>query len=323
MASNDCNLNLDVGYYIPTKKLKVLHIDEWAVEAVKHPNIKSCSLIDLEKDLASQGNFDAILTKLTGLLVKHDDSKAQRKLQRVKDYIIANPKTAQVDPISSQKKTIARDEMEAIFAHLVTKSFDFVLIPKTVIVTKSGDYMSQLPKDFTFPAICKTLQASGGMAAHEMGIIWRAEQLEKFEKPILCQEYVDHDATIFKVYVLGEESNIITRVSFPNFTDDTTLSDKPIMFNSQDWKHELPAHLQTKIAGKAAEPSMEQVTKISNALSEGLGLTIFGYDLITCAKTKKHAIIDINYFPDFSKVPNFHKKLTQLIVDVYKAKNNK
>ena len=63
----------------------------------------------------------------------------------------------------------------------------------------------------------KSLQASGSLAAHEMGLIWRKSDLAQFSFPVYIQEFLNHNATIFKVYVIGNESHIVVRKSLPNF----------------------------------------------------------------------------------------------------------
>ena len=45
-----------------------------------------------------------------------------------------------------------------------------------------------------------------------------------------------------------------------------------------------------------------------------LGLTLFGYDIITNIDSGKHAIIDVNYFPDYKGVDSVHARLLQHLI---------
>jgi inositol-1,3,4-trisphosphate 5/6-kinase / inositol-tetrakisphosphate 1-kinase len=152
-----------------------------------------------------------------------------------------------------------------------------------------------------------------------MSIIWRKEDIKsKFNYfPFFLQEFINHDATIFKIYVMGADSHIVVRKSLPNFQLDAR---DPVDFNSQDWKHGPPEEHARDYAGKYAQPNIDVVKRISTAISADLGLTLFGYDIITNIDTGKHAIIDVNYFPDYKGVDSVHSRLLQHLVDMKSKK---
>jgi hypothetical protein len=58
---------------------------------------------------------------------------------------------------------------------------------------------SELPENFPFPAMAKSLVAAGSVESHEMGVVFNSEGLKKFKRPIILQEYFNHDAVIEKV----------------------------------------------------------------------------------------------------------------------------
>lgn len=158
----------------------------------------------------------------------------------------------------------------------------------------SKDEKSKLPSDFVFPAMVKTLQASGAYSAHDMAVVWSKEDIDQFSYPLYVQEYINHDGTIFKIYVLGKDHFNVTRVSLPNFPLDYQA---PMRFNSQEWKHELPPELTKEYTGKRKAPEHDLIAAASSAVSKLLGLTIFGFDVIENVQTGQYAIIDVNYFP--------------------------
>lgn len=67
-----------------------------------------------------------------------------------------------------------------------------------------------------FPLLCKPLTAAGTKASHHMAIVLEASALDRVPRPCLCQAYVNHDATLYKVYVLGELISVHKRRSLPN-----------------------------------------------------------------------------------------------------------
>lgn len=166
--------------------------------------------------------------------------------------------------------------------------------PRGISLFTAEDRVAKLPKDFKFPAMVKQLQASGSLAAHDMAVVWRSEDIDQFKYPLYVQEYINHDGTIFKIYVLGDLHFNVVRVSLPNFPHDYQA---PVRFNSQDWKHELPPELTKEYTGKRKAPEEALISNASHCVSSLLGLSLFGFDVIENVDTGKLAIIDVNYFP--------------------------
>jgi hypothetical protein len=156
------------------------------------------------------------------------------------------------------------------------------------------DVSALLPSNFTFPAICKSVQASGDTKAHQMMIVWSVSDLGTFTRPYILQEYINHNATVFKLYVLGSEFHIVTRPSFPNLS---STPQPPIHFNSQDTKTTLPPQLQTTYAATQQPPTHDVLKRITNVIANYFRLSLFGYDVVVNAATQKLAVLDVNYFP--------------------------
>jgi inositol-1,3,4-trisphosphate 5/6-kinase/inositol-tetrakisphosphate 1-kinase len=156
------------------------------------------------------------------------------------------------------------------------------------------DVAALLPTEFKFPAICKSVQASGAAEAHKMAIVWSLSDLNTFKRPYILQEYINHNATVFKVYVVGSEFHVVIRPSFPNLP---TTPQPPIHFNSQDTKTALPPILQTDYAATQPPPSRDLLQRITTAIANYFHLTLFGYDVLVNVTTQKIAVVDVNYFP--------------------------
>jgi len=75
-----------------------------------------------------------------------------------------------------------------------------------------------------------------------------------------------------------------------------------------------------ELLAEAAMPPMELIHSISQSLSVTLGLTLFGYDLITQVETGHHAVIDVNYCPSYTGVANFDKILLDFLLKQVKQR---
>jgi Inositol 1,3,4-trisphosphate 5/6-kinase ATP-grasp domain len=53
-----------------------------------------------------------------------------------------------------------------------------------------------------------------------MGIAFNETGLRKFQTPLLLQEYLNHDRSLFKVFTLGDWFDVVTRSSLPNLEAD-------------------------------------------------------------------------------------------------------
>jgi len=183
-----------------------------------------------------------------------------------------------------------------------------------------------------------------------MGIVFNEKGIEDFETPALVQEYLNHNATIEKVFVVDETVVPVRRPSLPNFHADplrrTFLSAPPVlrppiasisypiaatlMFNSQDFEDILghPSHYDVVQPSQQILHDISKVLRlflidicvlflifvvIRQALTEITGLTLFGYDLILNVETNKYAVIDINFFPGFEGFPDFETHFLNIL----------
>jgi len=266
--------------------------------------------------IKEQGPYHVFLLRVTNQLGNEEDPKNMAIVQLFQDYFSKNPLLKVYDPIEHQKIVVRRDLMALVLEKLNHNPELNVSCPKSVVIDLNGDFISNIPKDFTFPAVCKSLKASGSPIAHIMGIFPTPSSLASLRKTSkesiwLLQEYINHNATLFKVYTLKNMSHVVARVSLPN---NLGKLDQPIMFDSQEWKDTLPDYLMMPEAGKAPPPPMRDIHKISAALVEALGLSLFGYDIVVSVETGHYAVIDINYLPDYRGVEAFHERLLELLL---------
>jgi len=153
----------------------------------------------------------------------------------------------------------------------------------------------------------KPMIASGSHAAHEMAIIFNLEQLNKHIKyPAFVQEYYNHNGTIFKVSVVGAHIHSGKKASTRNFAEED--QNEPVFFNSQNMKTIIDPD-SYKNEAPLEHSALEHITK---CISSSLGMHLYGFDVIKNVKTNKLAIIDVNFFPSFSAVPDIFERFLDM-----------
>jgi inositol-1,3,4-trisphosphate 5/6-kinase/inositol-tetrakisphosphate 1-kinase len=205
-----------------------------------------------------------------------------------------------------------------------------------------------------FPLIVKPLTAAGTKASHAMAVLLQPSALHKIPTPCVCQEYVNHDSWLYKVYVLGDFCSVYKRRSLPNLP--TTASAAPscasagvgttttrrsikdmIAFDSQrpyprlrDFGYESSSTLEGMEASASSHShthampdtnvkprvTADEIRPIVTALKAAFGLELFGFDiLVTSAPDDRLLVVDVNYFPSYKEVPNFPALLAKYLTD--------
>ena len=68
-------------------------------------------------------------------------------------------------------------------------------------------------KGMTFPVVCKPIVAHGSKDAHTMALVFNASGFKDSRTPCLIQQYICHDAVLFKIFVIG--SRCVIRAPVP------------------------------------------------------------------------------------------------------------
>jgi len=301
------NKNVRIGYYMSKGKAKKLDWDNFVKLAKEERNIDVVPIV-LDDSLEGQGHFDLLVHKVTDEISDKDNASAQQKVRFLEEYLRNHPGVVEVDPLVRQKPLVDRGLMSQLLNQLNTQlPVELgVHCPQYVIVEKSlSDYSDVLAAAWVkFPVVCKTIQACGSKAAHEMGIVFSEKKLHSFSVPFMVQEYINHNAVIFKVFVIGEFVDVVQRASLRNVALEESDT---LFFDSQQ-------PLPSALLAPATETKLEVPTKTIHAMADfirkKLGLSLFGFDVITDAASGKHACIDVNYFPVSHK--GFMQKLARI-----------
>lgn len=162
------------------------------------------------------------------------------------------------------------------------------------------------------PAIVKPRIACGASDAHTMAVVFRKEGFNGLAVPLpaVIQEYVDHGASQYKMYIVGNKLLCSCRKSTPNGKAlASSNNDAPVIIF--DSLKSLPIAGSTgegptthNSGGGLEDLNSQAVEASSDWLRHRLELTIIGFDLVVQAGTGDYVVVDVNYFPSFKDVPD-------------------
>ncbi|KYQ91455.1 inositol 1 [Tieghemostelium lacteum] len=313
-----------IGYYLSKSKLERLKWDQFVELCKTKYNIK-CIPIDMEvtEYTSDKCPYDIIVDKLTDELSNQMKESNKKTISQIKKLLERYPNLIQVDALESQIPVLDRvtlsvllEKLNDLPSHLNVKSPNFVVIEK-----KLDNYTSLLEsRSIRFPIVVKPIQACGSEESHLMSILFKEEDLHSIESqfPVLVQEYINHNAIIYKAFVIGNYTSVVYRKSLKNLSTDEK---SPIYFDSQK---PLPPTLldQQDVDTSLVElPTLETLSAISKDLQKHLSLTLFGFDVIIDCVSKKLSIVDVNYFPTYGGIKDFFSILLDHIINVYLEKS--
>jgi len=309
-----------IGFYVNLKKIEKMKLNEF-FETLKRDGRLKLIMIDSSFPLEVQGPFHLILHKVTSELLEAKQSERSRNfIEDLKLYLKKHTEVIVVDPIESQLRTLDRT---VILTLLKRVEID---LPKEFRVENARWLLYERQEEvydtseISFPVVCKAVVAGGVSKAHKMGIAFCERHLHFFEPPFIAQEYLNHNATIFKAFAIGDTVQVVKRESLPNFFSN---DHEVIFFDSQTTLPHLNQENQSATPTMTMEiPPMEMFVSLSRAISKHFDLTLFGFDVITCIEKSTHAVIDINYFPGFIGVTNFENLLVDTLWKKINAVSN-
>uniref|UniRef100_A0A8D1J642 Inositol-tetrakisphosphate 1-kinase n=1 Tax=Sus scrofa TaxID=9823 RepID=A0A8D1J642_PIG len=291
-----------VGYWLSEKKIKKLNFQAFA-ELCRKRGIEVVQL-NLSRPIEEQGPLDVIIHKLTDVILEADqnDSQSLELVHRFQEYIDAHPETIVLDPLPAIRTLLDRSKSYELIRKIEAyMQDDRICSPPFMELTSlcGDDTMQLLEKNgLAFPFICKT-RVAHGTNSHEMAIVFNQEGLSAIQPPCVVQNFINHNAVLYKVFVVGESYTVVQRPSLKNFSAGTSDRES-IFFNSHNVSKPESSSVLTaldKIEGVFERPSDEVIRALSRALRQALGVSLFGIDIIINNQTGQHAVIDINAFP--------------------------
>uniref|UniRef100_A0A8C9PUZ7 Inositol-tetrakisphosphate 1-kinase n=1 Tax=Spermophilus dauricus TaxID=99837 RepID=A0A8C9PUZ7_SPEDA len=304
-----------VGYWLSEKKIK------------KGTRLRLALCVPLQLNLSrpieEQGPLDVIIHKLTDVILEADqnDSQSLELVHRFQEYIDAHPETIVLDPLPAIRTLLDRSKSYELIRKIEAyMKDDRICSPPFMELTSlcGDDTVRLLEKNgLAFPFICKT-RVAHGTNSHEMAIVFNQEGLSAIQPPCVVQNFINHNAVLYKVFVVGESYTVVQRPSLKNFSAGTSDRES-IFFNSHNVSKPESSSVLTeldKIEGVFERPSDEVIRELSRALRQALGVSLFGIDIIINNQTGQHAVIDINAFPGYEGVSEFFSDLLSHIATV-------
>ncbi|XP_054986111.1 inositol-tetrakisphosphate 1-kinase isoform X2 [Sorex araneus] len=310
-----------LGYWLSEKKLKKLNFQAFA-ELCRKRGIEVVQL-NLNRPIEEQGPLDVIIHKLTDVILEADqnDSQSLELVYRFQEYIDAHPETIVLDPLPAIRTLLDRSKSYELIRKIEAyMKDDRICSPPFMELTslRGEDTLRLLQSHgLDFPFICKT-RVAHGTNSHEMAIIFNQEGLKAIRPPCVLQSFINHNAVLYKVFVVGESYTVVQRPSLKNFSAGTSDRES-IFFNSHNVSKPESSSVLTaldKIEGVFERPSDEVIRELSRALRQALGVSLFGIDIIINNQTGQHAVIDVNAFPGYEGVSEFFTDLLNHIATI-------
>ncbi|XP_063364917.1 inositol-tetrakisphosphate 1-kinase-like [Cydia amplana] len=325
---NDCKpLTKTIGVWMSDKKSQKLNWKELISAANSHGY--KLVKVDLERPLEEQGQFDVFLHKLTDIIAAADlgDPKASLIISNVEQYLSNHPSITVIDPLDNVRILLNRYNYYSILQDEPTFIRQGIFTPTFAEFTTSNvknnlEIMRQ--RGVTFPIICKPTIAHGSKSAHEMILVFNERDLNVCRPPCVVQSFVNHNAVLHKVFLIGNRYHICERPSLKNFYASKDL--EPIFYStgevckadSQSTLSILDPHDEADLQIALNE---DKIKIIIRALRKRIGLLLAGFDVVIDNVTGNHAVIDINVYPSYDNFPNFFENLMDCIDETVRRTN--
>ncbi|XP_074100801.1 inositol-tetrakisphosphate 1-kinase isoform X2 [Cotesia typhae] len=309
-----------IGYWISEKKQQKLNWKEFKNICEQKGFV--LKKINLDGNLDSQGPFHVFLHKLTDTLAlaERGDQNAKRIVTKAQEYLYQHPEMILIDPFENVKNLNNRQQ-SYLMLHKEIKSSD-IFVPKTIqLKSENADenLKSLRSADIRFPFISKPLFAHGSSDAHKMMIIFNEKDLMDCQLPCVAQDFINHNAVLHKVFIVGKYFHVVERPSLRNFYPIDCEQLSTLFFSSHDIS-KSGSKSQWSVISKEdkalrIEPNHEIIQYIVAKVTKIFGLTLLGIDVVIENHTGKYAIIDVNVFPGYDGYPHFFTHLIDTITN--------
>ncbi|CAC5366030.1 ITPK1 [Mytilus coruscus] len=304
-----------VGYWINIARNKKPNLEDQK-EIFRNAGIDLVRF-DIDKPLTEQGPFDLILHKCNGLMVaaKDGNSTAQFQINNIKDYIEKNPGCILVNKFEHIQPLLNRYYQYQLVHDPLLSSDSPFFVPSFVNLT-TADVQSNIQKlreaNVTYPFICKPIVAQGNNDSHLMSIIFDENGLKDIQPPCVAQSFINHNAVLYKVYIVGDKQFIVEKPSVKNLSPKSQAT---IKFDASklNRSNSLTEWVQDKTR---FTPDNDRIKEICFIIQRQVKMDLFGIDVIIDCDNGRHAVIDINAFPGYEDVDNFGEVLCNHLINL-------
>lgn len=210
----------------------------------------------------------------------------------------------QIDTLENCESWLTRNQF---FAFLSSCEFQIISNIRIRLPWQLNSYPESA---LTYPVLVKANSASVTQMSHIMSIVFTdlglPKALSMYTEPFVIQEFINHDMTVYKIYVIGDQISYKPRESCSNVSSQN--SDLVTFNSAEPWSEEIKTG--TRIV---KELNMELLKEASKIIGKSIGLSIFGYDILVQSETGDYVIVDVNVFPGFKEYAEIGEFVEALI----------
>uniref|UniRef100_A0A6V7M505 inositol-1,3,4-trisphosphate 5/6-kinase n=1 Tax=Bracon brevicornis TaxID=1563983 RepID=A0A6V7M505_9HYME len=142
-----------------------------------------------------------------------------------------------------------------------------------------------------------------------MMVIFNEEGVKDCQPPCVAQNFINHNAILYKLFIVGDHFHVTERPSLKNFYTKDCETSSTLFFSSHDVSKSGSTSEWSVISKEDEEltvkPNYDVFERIAKKTTKLFGLVLVGVDIVIENHTGRYAIIDVNAFPGYDGYPHF------------------
>ena len=317
------NENLTVFYWLNDDRIQRLGFGQIFNEhcSSKGINLKRLNFSSNNEHVEGGGLFIHKLSDLIHALENgNNKEEAKEQLNNYEKWIKANPQIDVIDELSITLPLLDRFKTAQIINEICFKvdPNKFFIPPFCQILSSQQqvDASWQLAKNnVKFPIICKPISIS----SHENVVVTSIEGLASVSFPCIAQSIVAHSGVYYKIFVIGDQLYCLEHSSLPDPSQLMMHRVAPAFhFNTKTLAKDISKHFHPNRSKSGRRPTSEELQTLAKALRHEIKMELFGADLLVDSDSDRIACIDVNPFPGYRGIPDFHSVLSNFFIQRWK-----
>jgi len=268
--------------------------------------------IDQVLPLQSQGPFDAIVHKMTDTILAADngDAEKQKQIADLLKWERSNTREGSflIDPLEKVKKLLHRGHVCDIVreCHVADSGGRTAEGPPFVVLNAATEDKPGVlaAAGIKYPVLVKPMVAHGSREAHTISLVFNDKGLENIALPsYLVQHFVNHNAVLYKVFVIGSQHFTVKRPSIRDLDLNAEHSQESITFDSalvSKATSASPLNIEGAVSAVTAVPNEQLLCSLLDQMRSRFGLSLFGVDVVIENGSEDLYVVDVNYFPGYN-----------------------
>lgn len=244
---------------------------------------------------------------MTDILLAADNGDAAKQctIKELIEWEQSNSNAFLIDPIERVKVLLHRGAVCDVVreCHVVDSKGRVAEGPPFVVLNAhTPDKASVLAAaGIEYPVLVKPMVAHGSREAHTISLVFNDKGLEDVKLPsYLVQHFVNHNAVLYKVFVIGTTHFTVKRPSIRDLhvhETDTITFDSALVSKAASAS---PLNIEGAVSAVTAVPDEPLLCSLLQGMREKFGLSLFGVDVVIESGTENLYVVDVNYFPGYN-----------------------